>query len=136
MIDINLQPTDRILRQFAAAWLLVLGGMAANQWLMRGNPRAAAALLGAALVVGVAGLIRPPAVRWLFVAATVAAFPIGWVVSQVMLFVLFTVVITPVALLFKLRGRDRLARRRCAQQASYWKPKTTTADMRRYLRQY
>jgi hypothetical protein len=136
MIAINLQPTDRILRQFAGAWLLVLSGVAANQWLMRGNPRVAAALLAAALLVGVAGLIRPPAVRWLFVGATVAAFPIGWVVSQVMLFVLFAVVITPVALLFKLRGRDRLARRGREQQASYWKPKTTTADMRRYLRQY
>jgi hypothetical protein len=135
MIDINLQPTHRILRQFAAAWLLVLSGVAANQWLMRGNPRGAAALLAVALIVGVAGLFRPPAVRWLFVGATVAAFPIGWVVSQVMLFVLFVVVMTPVALLFKLRGRDRLARRR-TQQASYWKPKTTTADMRRYLRQY
>jgi hypothetical protein len=136
MIDINLQPTDRILRQFAGAWLLVLSGVAANEWLTRGSPRAAAVLMAAALVVGVAGLLRPPLVRWLFVGATVAAFPIGWVVSQVMLFVLFAVVITPVALLFKLRGRDRLGRRRSEQQASYWKPKTTIADMRRYLRQY
>lgn len=136
MIDINLRPTDRMLRQFAGAWLLVCSGMAANQWLTRGNARAAVALLIAAVVVGVTGLVRPRAVRWLFVAATVAAFPIGWVVSQVMLFLLFALVITPIALLFKLLGRDRLVRRRPEQQGSYWTPKTTTADMRRYLRQY
>lgn len=136
MIDINLHPTDRMLRQFAGAWLLVLGALAAHQWLMRGNPRAAAVLLVAALAAGVAGLVRPRAVRWLFLAATIAAFPIGWVVSQVMLVVLFMVVMTPVALLFKVRGRDRLARRRRHEQTSYWKPKAATADMRRYLRQY
>ena len=136
MVDINFHPTDRMLRQFAGAWLVAFSGLAAAQWLMRGHPRTASALFGAALIIGVAGLLRPRAMRWLFVAATIAAFPIGWVVSQVMLFVLFTAVITPVALLFKLQGRDRLTRHRPGHEASYWKPKTTTADMRRYLRQY
>lgn len=136
MIDLNLQPTDRMLRQFAGAWLLVFSAISASQWLTRGNPRAAAVFLVAAVVVGVMGMVRPRAVRWLFLAATVAAFPIGWIVSQVMLFVLFAAVITPVALLFRLRGRDRLGRRRPHGRASYWQPMTTTADIRRYLRQY
>ena len=92
-------------------------------------------LAGVAIIIGIAGLLRPRLVRWLFVAATVLAFPIGWVVSQVMLFVLFIGVMTPVALLFKAQRRDRLARTRSAQ-SSYWKPKTATQDMRRYLRQY
>ena len=136
MLDINLHPSERILRQFAAAWLLVLSGLAANQWLMRGNARIAAALLALAVLVGVAGLVRPRAVRWLFVSSTVAAFPIGWVVSQVMLVVLFIGVITPVALMFRLQGRDRLSRKPTPGQTSYWKPKITTEDMGRYLRQY
>jgi hypothetical protein len=136
MLDINLRPTDRILRQFAGAWLVALSGLAANQWLMRGNARIAAVLLGVALLVGGAGLLCPPAVRGLFVATTVAAFPIGWVVSQVMLFILFIGVITPVAVLFRLQGRDRLSRKPPPGQTSYWKPKMTTEDIRRYLRQY
>ena len=136
MLDINLHPSERILRQFAAAWLLVLSGLAANQWLMRGNARIAAALLALAVLVGVAGLVRPRAVRWLFVSSTVAAFPIGWVVSRVMLVVLFIGVITPVALMFRLQGRDRLSRKPTPGQTSYWKPKITTEDIGRYLRQY
>ena len=135
MMTLDLHPTDRMLRQFAGAWLLVFSGLAANQWLMRGHPRAAIVLAGLALLIGVAGLLRPRAVRWLFVAATVLAFPIGWVVSQVMLLVLFIGVMTPVALLFKAQGRDRLARKRSGQ-SSYWKGKTATEDVRRYLRQY
>ena len=136
MLDINLHPSERILRQFAAAWVLVLSGLAANQWLMRGNARIAAALLVLAVLVGGAGLVRPRAVRWLFVSSTVAAFPIGWVVSQVMLVVLFIGVITPVALMFRLQGRDRLSRKPTPGQTSYWKPKITTEDIGRYLRQY
>ncbi len=136
MIALDLHPTDRMLRQFAGAWLVVFSGLAANQWLMRGNPRLAVALASLACIVGVAGLLRPRAICWLFITATVVAFPIGWVVSQAMLLVLFIGVMTPVALLFKVRGRDRLARKRTAEQASYWKPKTPTEDMRRYLRQY
>jgi Saxitoxin biosynthesis operon protein SxtJ len=136
MLDINLHPNKRVLRQFAAAWLVVLSGLAANQWLMRGNARIAAALLAIAVLVGAAGLVRPRAVRWLFVSSTIAAFPIGWVVSQVMLFVLFIGVMTPVALMFRLRGRDRLSRKPTPGKTSYWKPKITTEDMGRYLRQY
>jgi hypothetical protein len=136
MLDINLHPSERILRQFAAAWLVVLIGLAANQWLMRGNARIAAALLAVAVLVGGAGLVRPRAVRWLFVSSTIAAFPIGWVISQVMLFVLFIGVITPIALMFRLQGRDRLARKPAPGQDSYWKPKITTEDIGRYLRQY
>ena len=134
--DIDFHPTDRVLRQFAGAWLLVLGAIGASQWLLRGNARAGLALVVAGLVIGIAGLLRPMAVRWIFVAATVAAFPIGWVVSQVMLLVLFIGVITPIALLFKLQGRDRLARKRTIGQQSYWKPKAPARDVRRYLRQY
>jgi len=136
MLDLNLNPSSRVLRQFAAAWLIVFVALALNQWLLRANTRAAIVLALTAMAVGVAGLVRPHSVRWIFVAATVAAFPVGWVVSQLMLLVLFAAVITPVALLFKLRGRDRLSRQRPHARESYWKPKVTTRDVRRYLRQY
>ena len=136
MIEINLHPSDRMLRQFAGAWLVAFSVLAVNQWVMRGHPRVGLVCLAVGFFVGAVGLIRPTAVRWLFVASTAAAFPIGWVVSQVMLFVLFIGVVTPVALLFRLRGRDRLSRRPAPGRASYWMPKMTTEDMRRYLRQY
>jgi hypothetical protein len=136
MIDIDLHPTDRVLRQFAGAWLVICCGLGLHRWFVHGNGRAALALVAVAIVIGGAGLLRPKTVQWIFVACTVAAFPIGWVVSQVMLLVLFAGVITPVALLFKLRGRDRLSRTRMPGQQSYWKPKVTVQDIRRYLRQY
>jgi fucose 4-O-acetylase-like acetyltransferase len=134
--DINLNPSRRILRQFAGVWLLVLGAIAVNQWLLRGNPRIGIALLAIAVVIGTIGLLRPQSIRPVFLACTVVTFPIGWVVSQLMLLTLFAIVITPVALLFKISGRDRLWRKHTPERTSYWKAKAPVRDVRRYLRQY
>jgi hypothetical protein len=135
-VDIDLHPRDRVLRQFAVAWLVIVGSLGVNHWLSRGNVRVGVVLLAVAMVVGTAGVLRPQAIRWIFVVASIAAFPVGWVVSQLMLLMIFAVVITPVALLFKIIGRDRLWRKRTPERKTYWKPKTPTHDVRRYLRQY
>jgi len=87
-----------------------------------------------ALAVGSLGLIWPRAVRGLFVAWSVVAFPIGWVVSTAMLGVLFYGVFTPIALAFRAFGRDVLARRRTEVQ-SYWRPKPAARTSREYFRQ-
>ena len=62
-------------------------------------------------------------------------YPIGWVVSHVVLAVLFLGVFTPVAVLFRLIGRDALARRRPPDRATYWLPMPAPDDVRSYFRQ-
>ena len=66
----------------------------------------------------------------------VLAFPIGWVVSQVMLLLMFYLIITPVSLFFRIQGRDALARKPAPNRASFWQPKQTPEDVRSYFRQY
>ena len=61
--------------------------------------------------------------------------PVGVVVSRVLLGVLFFGLFTPVGLVFKLIGRDALARQYKPEQTSYWEPKPGTTDIRGYLRQ-
>jgi hypothetical protein len=134
--DIPLHPTTRVLRQFSAAWLVFLLAFGAHQHLARGHRAIGLAVMGLALVVGVAGLIKPAIVRWLFVGSMVLAFPIGWVVSQIMLSLMFYVVLTPVALIFRLCGRDMLQRKPAPERASYWLPKESPRNLRRYFRQY
>src|SRR5690349_18781026 len=106
--DLPLNPTPRSLRQFSAAWLVFFLCLAARQYFVRGHHTAGVLLGLLAMLIGLAGLIRPAAVRWIFVVSMVLAFPIGWLISQFMLALLFFVVLTPVALLFRLRGRDLL----------------------------
>jgi hypothetical protein len=63
-------------------------------------------------------------------------FPIGWTGSRLLLACLYYGIFTPVGLIFKLIGRDALARRSRPGQLTYWESKPMSADMRSYLRQF
>jgi hypothetical protein len=134
--DLPTNPTPRALRQFAAAWLVFFLVVGAQQYFRRGHHEIGLALGVMAVVFGVLGLAKPLAVRWLFVTWMVLAFPIGWLVSQVMLLLMFYLLLTPVALLFRIRGRDPLARKPAPNRASFWEPKKMPDDVRSYFRQY
>jgi hypothetical protein len=134
--DLQLNPTPKTLRQFSAAWLVFFLAAAAQQYFRRGHPHVGLALAIAAISIGVLGLAKPAAVRWLFVASMFLAFPIGWIVSQMMLLLMFYLVVTPVALLLRIRGRDALRRRPARNATSFWQPKETPEDVTSYFRQY
>ena len=129
------KPTTRVLRQFAGAWLVCFLLLAANQIWRRGHVPAGCGL-GIAALVGIVGLIKPNVVRLLFLTASVVAFPIGWVVSFVMLAVMFYGVVTPVAFFWRLRGRDLLQLRAKKDQSSFWIPRGAEPPPERYLKQF
>ena len=133
--DLPLNPSPRMLRQFAGLLLTIFGALALWHGLGHAETRLAAALASVAVVGGGVGLIWPAAIRPLFVAWMVVAFPIGWVVSRVALAVLF-VLVTIVAVGFRLAGRDHLRLKRRAGETTYWTPKTSSNDARSYLHQF
>ena len=81
--DIPFDPPRTTLRQFAGLCLVVFGGMALWEALVRGHTRSRLILASLALAIGPLGLVRPEWIRWFFVGWMVLAFPIGWTVSQV-----------------------------------------------------
>lgn len=95
-----------------------------------------------ALIWGVGGalalvyLVARPLRRPIFVGFSYAAYPIGWVVSHVLLLLIFAVVVTPIALLLRLLGKDPLARRLDPSATSYWTPHQARTDVRRYFQQF
>ena len=127
-------PARKTLRQFAALWLLFFGGLAAwRAW--HGVMDTRTGVLGlAAAVAGGLGLAYPLAIRWIYTAWMVVAFPIGWTVSRLMVTALFFLLFTPVALVFRLMGRDALRVRRPAGP-SYWTAKHQPGNVREYFRQ-
>lgn len=64
------------------------------------------------------------------------AFPIGWTVSRVLLALVFYGLFTPLGLLFRLMGRDRVQRGYRSDRETYWTSKTQPTEMRHYLRQF
>jgi hypothetical protein len=133
--DIDFRPNARKLRQFAGLWTVFFAGLALWQG-YRHHTVAAGVCAGLGLGLGPLGLLFPQIMRPIFIGWTVAAFPIGWIVSNVLLAVLFYGLFTPIGLLFRLFGRDALQLRRPERATTYWSPKPMPTDLRRYLRQF
>jgi hypothetical protein len=134
--EIPFRPTTKALRQFAAGWLVFWLAVGVHQYLVRHHSWAGLALMGMAVMIGAPGLLRPSLVRGIFVGWMVVAFPIGWLISETMLVLMFYGVLTPVAVLFRLRGRDLLQCKRNRAATTFWLPKAMPPDVRSYFRQY
>jgi hypothetical protein len=132
--DIPRDPDDKTLRQFAGIWLLFFGFIACYSW-YRGTETWPFIWLGVACLVGLPGLIFPKPLKWIFVTWMILAFPIGWTISHVLLFLVFCLVFTPLGLLLRLFGHDPLLLRK-PDAESYWTKKTQQQDPRRYLKQF
>ena len=131
--EATVSATDSILRQFAGLWLLVFGGMAIVEAAIRHHTGHAILFGLLAAAVGPVGLLRPRLVRLVFTLAMALAVPLGWVVSHLLLAVLYYALFTPMALVFRLIKRDALARRR-RETETYWTVKEQPSDPASYLR--
>jgi hypothetical protein len=133
--DIPSTPSSRTLRQFAGLWIVFFAGFAAWQWFRHERLILALVFLGLALTIGPLGLWKPGAIRPIFVGWMCLVFPIGWVVSHVMLACVFYGLFAPIGLLFRLIGRDALSLRPQPDRESYWTPKPAPGGVRSYFRQ-
>jgi len=125
--DINLHPDRRTLRQFAALWIIFFGAIAA--W------KSSLVVAGVAAAGGALGLAFPMAIRPVFVGWMILAFPIGWLISHVVLSLVYFVVFLPIGLWFRVIGRDALALRK-PDRDTYWTEKPAQEDVSRYFRQF
>lgn len=135
LLRINTRPNARQLRLFSLGWLCFVGGFAVLQWL-KGRHAVAECMGGAALLVPVVGIVWHDGVRRLYVGLCYATYPIGYVISTVVLCVLFYGVVTPLGLLLRLCGHDPLGKRAAPASASYWRPRERTQSPASYFKQY
>ena len=133
--DIPRNPDNRLLRQFAGLWILFFGGIALSQY-VRNNNTAAAIVVGVLTVsVGVPGLFFPRLLKPVFVGWMILAFPIGWLISRIILLLLYFGVFAPVGFVLRMLGHDPL-RLKKPDAESYWEEKTQQTSLRRYLKQF
>ena len=136
LVEINWKPDKKTLAEFSEFGLFFIGMVAAPLAYFKGNSTLAAALWVVAVVLRLAGWIRPEVLRYPFLGLTLAAWPIGLVVSNVLIGVLYFVVLTPIGLALRLLGRDPLAQRFDPNASTYWEPYNPNRGPERYLRQF
>jgi hypothetical protein len=136
VIELNKNPSQKELAWFGLMFLAFFGLIGGFVWWRFQAQTVAYALWGVAAVLvaayyAVPSLRKPMYLGWLY-----AAFPIGWVISHVVMGVIYFLVITPFALIFKLIGRDALERRIDKNAKSYWVEHKTGGDPQRYFKQF
>ena len=145
MVELNLRPDARMLRQFG---FIALGGfgllalLSWNGWLAfayLGEASRASVALGLAVLAAVSGLfslVYPKANLPIYLGLTIAAFPIGFVLSYVIMGTLFYVVIAPIGLVMRLFGHDPMERRIQRDAKSYWVDARPRRPRESYFKQF
>jgi hypothetical protein len=135
VISIQWNPERKQLRQFAGIWFpafcALVGWSIARKtghwhdvemgWIVAG-------------AISIAGLIFPPIIRPVFVGLILLTYPIGWVVSHLLLGAIFYGVVTPIGISLRLTGHDPL-QVKAPLGNSLWKSSVGKTDPARYLRQ-
>jgi hypothetical protein len=135
MTAMNWKPDRRTLGEFSEFGMFFLGMVFAPLALWRGQTGLAVGFWAAAVVGRLVGAVRPGWLRPVFVGMSVVTWPIGWVVSHAVLLLIYGLIFTPMALWFRLIGRDALARRPDRAAGTYWEPYNPGEALERYLRQ-
>lgn len=142
MIKINLKPSKTQLRQFGWASLFGFPGVAVMLlWTHQDWEVDAVSwtLFGLGVVCAVLAATVAEALRPLYVVLMIVAFPIGMVLSAVLLRVIYYLVFTPMALWFKVIGRDAMHRKLEPDADTYWcdhRDRTKPRSPSSYLRLY
>ncbi len=128
-------PSPRALRQFATAAVVFLGIATALSFWRGGGASFRWVALGIAAVICVAAAVRPRSLRVPYLLLSMITYPIGLVLSNLMLGILFYAVITPLGTLARLARPDPLETRLDGRAESHWKERRRPREKASYLRQ-
>ncbi len=145
MIELDLRPDERTLRHFGWIALGGFGFLAVIAWfevlifsfgLGAARVPVAAACGSVALVSALFSLVYPRANLGIYLAATIVTYPIGFVMSYVIMGVLFYLIIAPIGLLLRLFGTDPMERHILADVESYWVDAPPPPPRASYFKQF
>jgi len=136
VIEINRNPSRRQLNQFGVIWMVFLAVFGLVAWFRLERHTAATVVWALAVIVPVAGWIVPALMRLVFLGLSYAAFPIGFVVSHLVLVAVYYLVLTPVGLALRIFRYDPMHRALEPDRSSYWIERESEPDPKQYFRQY
>lgn len=135
MITINKHPQAKELSQFGVIWLpaLLLLVIVLVTW--RLDSLAWTVVLTATMGLSIAlGLLQPMVLKPVFVGLQYLTWPIGLVVSYLLLAVVYFVLITPLGFLLRLFGYDPMRRR--MPFGTMWQARQPVVEQAGYFRQF
>ena len=136
VIEINRDPSPKTLLWFGALLALFCGLVGALLTWRFDLHRAATIVWSVGLGLAIVYYAIPPLRRPLYLGWIYAFFPLGWLLSHLLLGVIYYLILTPIGLVMRLFGRDTLRRRLDPDAESYWIEYGARKDPKRYFRQF
>jgi carbamoyltransferase len=137
MIEINWRPSTRELRFFSGGLILLalVATTLGHYWWNWVAPWPMV-VLSIASVILFLSILWPRALRPIYLVWMIAVFPIGWLVSHVVLAAVYFGVFTPIGLLLRMTGYDPLGEKAQADDSSYWVKRPPPPASEQYFKQY
>ncbi len=132
LVQANWHPTHRQLRQFGVLCAVALPCVS---WLWSLSTMWIVCLSIAGMLLALLSWWLPIAVAPLFVGVMLITLPIGLVLSEIVLLLVYALVFVPIGIAFRCLGRDRLERRIDRNCDSYWVAKPRPRSLASYYRQ-
>ena len=135
-IRIDGTPSRAQLAVFGVLWLVSFSVLGAIVLSRGGSVDVVTGVWVVAIVVPAIGWIMPGFMRVVYTGMRIVTFPIGLVLSWLVLGAVYYLVLTPIGLLTRMFGYDSMKRRFDTTAESYWVMRKPDSDLRRYFRQY
>jgi hypothetical protein len=136
MIEINKNPSKKDLAWFGLIGLAFFGLMGLTVLHKTHSLRSAATVWFVAGGVVAIYYAVPPLRKPIYLGWMYAVYPLGWVMSHILLALVFFGVFAPVALLMRLLSRDPLGIKLDRSASTYWTPHDPGTDPDRYFEQF
>lgn len=136
LIELDAHPSPRTLRVFGVLLLGFAAVVGAVVYWRSGRVELAGWVAGAVAAVALIYLAVPPLRRIVYLGWIYLTYPIGWLVSALLLMVTYYGVVTPVGLLMRLVGRDPMQRKLDPGARTYFQRRPPRRPRSSYFRQF
>ena len=136
MLPINRNPSPSELKQFGILLVIFTAAVGSLSLWRTGSSTWPIAILMGGGTLSLVFFAVPAARRSIYVGWMYAMFPIGWIVSHVLLAVIYFGVVTPVAIALRAFGHDALQRKFDRTSRSYWARTTPHGSPETYFKQF
>lgn len=136
LISLNRNLTERQLRIFAII-LLIGFSIITYFWYALGRQTTFIFMIGGfGIIIGMVGTARPKWIYPIYLGLSYVTYPIGWVVSHLILFLIFFFLFTPVGLIMRIFGYDPMKRKFRRSESTYWTTRKSMSNTKRYFEQF
>ncbi len=132
LIELNWSPSDRQLRQFGVVCVFVLPALG---WIWGGSSLAILIFAILGITMAVAGFTQPKTLKPAFLTLMLVTSPIGILVGELSMILIYFGLFLPLSLAFRIMGRDALQLDRPDSATSYWQKKKQPTSVSSYYRQ-